>query len=622
MGQTERPANPSISLDPEGHQDRLYPVQRRPSSTSGNTTASRVKSLLLHIERRFGRPEADAFLLTTRLDRDYLDDETRPVPVEVWHAALVAFASRWGRDEISKTTPAIVAAENLGVWTRVLRGATNPLTAFRQMDQYGGEDLLTERWQTIIAEPGRWQGRIPLRVDPAHERDGLCASARATELASVPVLFGLEPGEVRVLPAEPEHTGGAAQRLEVRWNEQGTLPIWIGAGTGSTLAVAAALGLPLDVGAALGVAAVSAALGVGAGLVVLRDRRRRAQSRSQLIRLQALERAATLRDQRERGAAGFREGAVVAGQYRLGNKLGVGASGAIWEAVRLCDGSVVAIKLLRAAVAHDTVAADRLRREAAALGLAWHPNVVEVYEDGHLPDGTCYLVMERLYGESLALRLRRRGALPPADVLPIALQVCDALGAVHAAGVVHRDLKPSNIYLAEPDPARAAEEDDSSYRSLSCLPTGERVKILDFGVARVEWAETRLTNMDAPLGTPGYMSPEQEQGAEIDHRSDLFALGGVLFECLSGHPPPMRTSDLWEAYPALDVTQDSGVQRAVQTVPEPWRRVIERAMAPLPRDRYADSRAMRDAIAALAACSSPRSSRPPMPVPQKLQQKP
>jgi serine/threonine-protein kinase len=248
--------------------------------------------------------------------------------------------------------------------------------------------------------------------------------------------------------------------------------------------------------------------------------------------------------------------------------------------------------MLRAAVAHDTIAADRLRREAAALGLAWHPNVVEVYEDGHLPDGTSYLVMERLHGESLAERLRRVGALTPDQLIPIALQLCDALGAVHAAGIVHRDVKPSNIFLAQ-EPGG-----------------GIRVKVLDFGIARVEWAETRLTNANAPLGTPGYMSPEQEQGQEIDHRSDVFGMGSVLYECLTGIAPPLHPSEIWEHSRDANDEKQSGVQRALHSIPRDFRLVIERAMAPLPRDRFADARALRDALLELGRKSNTENAAP------------
>jgi hypothetical protein len=569
-------------------------VQR--GGTTGRTTTSRIKTLLLYVQAEHGRAEADGFLAQTKLDRDYLDDETRPLPIELWHNALVSFASRWGRDEITKTVVSVVHPENLGVWTRVLRGADDPIAAFAQLEHYGGDEALTELWQTVSLEDQCWRGRLGVRGDANYENDGLCVLARCAELAAVPQLFGLPPGRVKSsVPKE-----GAAIEYEVRWDSVTNAPTVFGATSGLGIGAAAGLFGEIDVRSGVLVAACAGALGALMGALSVHEQRRRAQSRAQLIRIQALERAATLRDARERGAQSFQEGAVIAGQYRLGPKLGVGASGAIWEAVRLADGEVVAIKLLRAAV-HDTVAADRLRREAAALGLAWHPNVVEVFDDGHLPDGTSYLVMERLFGESLEARLRRGGPLAPEEALPIALQVCDALGAVHAAGVVHRDLKPSNIFMSKSD--RESSE-LAGPPSLSQLPSGERVKLLDFGVARVEWAEPRLTMMGAPLGTPGYMSPEQEQGLEIDGRSDLFALGSVLYECLSGETPPLRSSALWATAPA---EAQSGVQRALTSIPGPWQRLIERAMAPLARDRFPDARSMRDALTALGA-QTPASS--------------
>jgi eukaryotic-like serine/threonine-protein kinase len=560
---------------------------------SGSTTVSRVKTLLLHAQDKFGRAEADAFLLSTRLDRDYLEDETRPLPVERWHAALVAFASRWGREELQSTMAAVVHPENLGVWARVLRGASGPASAFRQLDQHGGEHALTERWSTTADSVGFWRGSVPLAAEPLFERDGLCALARAVELAAVPLLFGLEPGQTRIINSGgPDRSGRATQEFEVRWREQGVAPIWIGGAVGLLSSGSAAVAADTASVASTLAALTGGSVGALTGFIVVHDRRRRTQSTAQLMRIQALERSATLRDSRERGAEQFRKGSVIAGQYRLTEQLGAGASGAIWEATRLTDGHQVAIKLLRAAVAHDTVAADRLRREAAALGLTWHPNVVEIYDDGHLPDGTSYLVMERLYGQSLADRLKQQGALEPSEILAIGVQVCDALGAVHAAGVVHRDLKPSNIFLAR------VTSDDSAELALTPRPaelaSGDRVKLLDFGVARVEWAETRITNAGAPLGTPGYMSPEQEHGLEIDLRSDLYALGGVLYECFTGQRPPLHSWELRQ--PGESDHSESGVQRALTALPAAWREVIECATSELPRDRYPDARSMREAL--------------------------
>jgi eukaryotic-like serine/threonine-protein kinase len=555
-------------------------VQRRAGSR-GETTASRLKSLYTYVQTEHGPAEADAFLARTKLDRDYLSDETRLVPIELWHTALVSFASRWGRDAIAKTAPHVVGPENLGVWTHVLRGADGPAQAFLRLDHFGGDQVWTERWRTLHTGPGVWRGAIRIREGASHEQDGLCALAREADLSALPLLFGLPLGRVSRVPASDTRD----QRVfEVRFSEPSMRPALAGSVAG---ALAASTGswliddlarLPLHLG-------LGACIGMISGTLFAHERRRRAQSRAQLVRIHTLERTATLRERRERGSIAFQAGLVLAGQYRLTEKVGIGANGTIWEAERLANGELVAVKMLRAAVAHDTIAADRLRREAAALGLAWHPNVVEVYEDGHLPDGTSYLVMERLHGESLAERLHRVGAMRPDELMPVALQLCDALGAVHAAGIVHRDVKPSNIFLAQ-EPGQ----------------TVPHVKVLDFGIARVEWAETRLTNANAPLGTPGYMSPEQEQGEEIDQRSDLFGMGGVLYECLTGFAPPLKSSELWTTPPAPDSESDgeSGVQRALRKIPPDFLQVIEKSMAPLARDRYPDARALRDALLELS----------------------
>ncbi|MDX2052002.1 MAG: serine/threonine-protein kinase [Polyangiaceae bacterium] len=574
-------------------------MQRR--SALGNTTTARVKSLLLFVQHQFGPAEADAFLKTTRLDREYIDDETRPLPADVWHSALIAFTSRWGKQRLPETIPFIVHPENLGVWTRVLRGTEEPRQAFEQLAQYGGEHVMTESWQTLHAAPGLWRGRIVIHDAIAEEADGLCSLARAAELAAVPLLFGLPAAKTKLISTSTQRDGSVAEEYEVRYAVEGRGPLIIGSALG-VLGTAFSWWFlratpywqfelwPLLFGPVLGV-------------LVQRARRRRNQTRAQLNRIVALERAATLRDTRERGAAGFREGSVIAGRYRLGVKLGAGASGTIWEAQRLSDGATVAIKLLRAAVAHDTVAADRLRREAQALGLAWHPNVVEVYDDGVLPDGTSYLVMERLSGETLATRLRRRGTLPIEEVVTIAVQVCDALEAVHAAGIIHRDLKPSNIFLSIDRPV---SEHDPARNSLTQLPTHERAKLLDFGVARVEWAETRLTNMEGPLGTPGYMSPEQEQGHEVDGRADIYALGGVIYECLCGRPPPVTSSGGWPS-PDSGSALDSGVMLSAAQLPEAWRDVIEKAMAYRARDRFEDVRTFKQVLLVLGGVA-PRES--------------
>ena len=353
------------------------------------------------------------------------------------------------------------------------------------------------------------------------------------------------------------------------------------------------------------------------GFAMAQSATRRIEQRAQSMRVSALERSLALRETEDRAAAGDLEGSVVAGQYRIGARMGSGASGVIYQATRITDGLKVAIKLLRAATAHDAVASDRLRREAEALGLSWHPNVVEVIDHGHLPDGTSYLVMELLEGEMLATLVKERHRLRLAEALPYAIQVVDALVAIHAAGVVHRDLKPSNIYLVD-DPS-----------------VGRRAKILDFGIARVEWEEMRITNMGAPMGTPGYMSPEQESGGEVDARSDLFAFGALLYECLVGEPPPPSRADFWKPGTRMqsvglrvaeDRTQsprgDSGVHPASRRLPSAApapleegeidappavRAIIEKALEKRPEDRFQDARSLLVALRALNAESEPGS---------------
>jgi serine/threonine-protein kinase len=567
---------------------------------AGDTTASRLKALALWVQRQRGLAERDEMLAELKIDAEYLADETRPLSVRTWHEALQTFSTRFGRGALPGIWSTIVDAENLAVWTRVLKGASRPEQALAQLDALGGDERQTCRWETSLCRPGRWRGRVLLGHDPEFERDGLWALARGAELAAVPAMFGLGPGTVTIgefVPPEasaPEPEG--SQQYELTWRVPTPLPAVLLAVGGLLVGAPFALAQSGSSAVVLGGAGALVGAAVGRGWYV--RKRQAADTAAQMTRIRALERSVSLKEQREKAGVGFVPGAVFAGRYRLGRKLGSGASGVIHEAVRLSDNQPVAIKLLRAAVASDMLASDRLRRESEALGLTWHPNVVEIHEYDHLPDGTAYLVMELLRGESLAARLRRQGPLTVGQLGPIAVQMCDALGAVHAAGVIHRDVKPSNIYLALTD----AEI--------------ERVKLLDFGIARVEWAETRLTNGGSPVGTPGYMSPEQEHGEDIDPRSDLYGLGAVLYECLIGTPPPIPVSGRYSIPPGSATS--SADDPALFHLPPEWIRLIRCAMAPMPNERFADARAMREAIVALVPDRSGEYvARTPVPDPRK-----
>jgi serine/threonine-protein kinase len=543
----------------------------RSSYPIGQITAQKIKALALALGAKKGDAAARAFRAELKLTENDLVDETRLYPLPLLIRAIDLYEKEAGEGALDAAADMLVSQECIGAWARLLRGTHGPEEALSNQDGSESEYGRTTRWETKEAGPGTWTGIMRSAHDPALERDGTLRRYRAAELAVVPTLFGYERAEVESSLVD------AGQSFTVRWRSP------------NERRVAATFGVPAAIvaGAAAfshsGAAAIAAAAGVGmtgalVGLMRERASTRRIAERAQAMRVRALERSLELRESKDEQGPG--EGAIVAAQYRLGARMGSGASGVIFEATRIGDDMPVAIKLLRAAAAHDVTASDRLRREAEALGLAWHPNVVEVYDHGNLGDGTSYLVMELLRGDSLATRIRDAGRLEVEKVLPIAIEIADALSAVHAAGVVHRDIKPSNVFLV-----KDAETDT------------EKVKILDFGIARVEWEEMRITGTGVPLGTPGYMSPEQESGAVVDARSDLYSFGALVYECLFGEPPP---TDEARRFRSGDEDRDSGVHRSDAAVPPAFRALLERALAKSADERFPDARAMLVALKAIA----------------------
>jgi len=215
------------------------------------------------------------------------------------------------------------------------------------------------------------------------------------------------------------------------------------------------------------------------------------------------------------------------GNYRIVAQLGSGSMGVVFLAEHQHLERRVAIKLLAPELVRDQHALQRFFSEARATSRIRHPGIVDIFDCAVDPAGRAYMVMEHLEGETLAERLRRAGTLQWPAACLIARRVADALGAVHDKGIVHRDLKPENIFLvgAGRDPAAA-------------------VKVLDFGVAKLLTADAvaRLTMRGMLVGTPEYMSPEQCAGTDVDHRADVYALGCILFEMLTGQPPFVTSS--------------------------------------------------------------------------------
>jgi serine/threonine protein kinase len=205
------------------------------------------------------------------------------------------------------------------------------------------------------------------------------------------------------------------------------------------------------------------------------------------------------------------------GKFRITRLLGHGGMGAVYEAIQVAMNRRVALKLIPT---HDAKTVARFKREAMTISQLRHPNTVTVFDYGETPEGYLYLAMELLDGRTLGEVIRTEAPMAPRRALYIAAQICRSLNEAHMAGIVHRDIKPDNIMLIRVD-------QDFDF-----------VKVLDFGIAKaVQEDEINLTGDGRIVGTPRYMSPEQISGFDVDGRTDIYSLGCIVFEMLSGSPP-------------------------------------------------------------------------------------
>jgi serine/threonine protein kinase len=220
------------------------------------------------------------------------------------------------------------------------------------------------------------------------------------------------------------------------------------------------------------------------------------------------------------GAPDDRSGDIIHGRYQLMRQLGKGGMGTVYIARHTTLPKTFAVKLLNARYAKRPDIAERFFQEARAVSLINHDNVVGVIDFGREDDGSAFLVMEHLRGESLAALVKREAPLPWSRVQHIMSQLCRALQAAHAVGVVHRDVKPDNVL-------RVTAHDDPDF-----------IKVLDFGLAKMQVSGgARLTATGMVLGTPDYMSPEQARGVASDHRADIYAAGVLMYELLCKRVP-------------------------------------------------------------------------------------
>jgi serine/threonine protein kinase len=294
------------------------------------------------------------------------------------------------------------------------------------------------------------------------------------------------------------------------------------------------------------------------------------------------------------GALGDAQGDPLLGQtvgsYRIASLLGKGGMGSVYKAVHPGIGSRVAIKFLSQECAAHPAMVERFFAEARAVNLIRHESIVNVTDLASTADNRPYIVMEFLEGAPLSAHMKRYGALPLGTLCKLLSEVLDALGAAHAKGIVHRDLKPDNVYVT----------------------AGGRVKILDFGIAKLKPEQggvSDATRTGSLLGTPQYMSPEQAQGMHVDHRSDLYSAGVMLFEGATGQRPfPAQTMyELLKAHVELMPPAPTSLR---PDIPPALEGVLLHALQKDPTYRYQSAQDFRAALDHAAQQLPPQSFAP------------
>ncbi len=264
-------------------------------------------------------------------------------------------------------------------------------------------------------------------------------------------------------------------------------------------------------------------------------------------------------------------GTVLGGRYRLVSPIARGGMATVWVADDPVLSRRVAVKILRSDLAADDGTRVRFRHEAIAAARLSHPNIVSTYDTGD-DDGVAYIVMELIEGPTLRHLIDQQGGLPVADVIRIGKQVGDALDAAHRAGLVHRDVKPANVLV----------------------PPSGPVKVTDFGIAKAAGADD-LTRTGTVMGTARYLAPEQVNGRPTDPRTDVYALGLLMYEALCGHPPFGGDTEIATAMARL-TTSAPAVRDERPEVSQALDDVIHRCLARQPAARFGSAAAVRDAL--------------------------
>ncbi len=283
-------------------------------------------------------------------------------------------------------------------------------------------------------------------------------------------------------------------------------------------------------------------------------------------------------------------GRQILGQYHIEKKLGEGGMGMVYQADQPAMSRKAAIKILRPEMASEDQI-QRFQREAQALANIEHPHIIRVYNFGTLDDGALYMAMEFVQGREMDKELEQNGRMEWERAVNVSIQAADALVEAHRHGIVHRDLKPENILLME-------WRESTDY-----------VKVLDFGIAKVldnsQVLESSATVMGVIHGTPMYMSPEQARGDKVDHRSDIYSLGIVLYAMMTGELP-IKSNTLVGYIIAHQQDPPSAISQYVQGVPKDLETITSRMLEKQPEDRYQTMQEVLDEFRALVAPPPPK----------------
>jgi serine/threonine-protein kinase len=306
--------------------------------------------------------------------------------------------------------------------------------------------------------------------------------------------------------------------------------------------------------------------------------------------------SASLTDEPRREGEDPRIGTTLGGRYHIRRLCGEGAMGRVYEAQHIDIGRRVAIKVLHARFHHSADLVERFRREARAASKIGHPNIVDVTDSGSTPDGAFYFVMEFLDGVNLEDLILRTGPLPVERALLVAAQISRALEAAHAAEVIHRDLKPANVMLVN-------RNDEADF-----------VKVLDFGISKdLDLAVgAALTRPDIAIGTPAYMAPEQAAGKAADALTDVYAVGGLLYEMLTA-TQPCTGDDAIEVLQRKATEDPRPIGELRPELPRDVQRLVMRALARAPSDRQPSMAALKEQVVAclMTAEGAPTPARMP-----------